>query len=194
MKLLWIPHFLLLKEFLICLIKIYSARHNNHQTPVNLDKFIEFIKTKTELSLEDFGVNSQNPSEDKVVMELTQRGLFTSSSKEILSAEIFDLFSAWLLDNANPNRQSFARYIKKNVRLFGGQRLGDKAIGRLIDQFIETYKHLDVGQYLQSNNPGPRNPNHQKWVSMIRIMSISPTIRVFSLKWKNIHGGGDWRV
>ncbi len=150
------------KEFLICLIKIYSARHNNHQTPVNLDKFIEFIKTKTELSLEDFGVNSQNPSEDKVVMELTQRGLFTSSSKEILSAEIFDLFSAWLLDNANPNRQSFARYIKKNVRLFGGQRLGDKAIGRLIDQFIETYKHFDVGQYLQSNNPGPRNPNHQK--------------------------------
>lgn len=149
------------KEFLVCLVKIYSSRHNNHKIPVNLDEFIEFIKTKTELSLEDFGVNSQNPSEDKVIMALTQRGLFTSSSNDILPG-VFELFSEWLISNENPDRRSFARHIKQNMQQLGVNELSNKAIQRLINQLIETYKDFGVGQYLQSNNPGRGNANHQK--------------------------------
>ena len=94
-------------------------------------------------------------------MAISQRGLFTSSSNDI-SPGVFELFSEWLISNENPDRRSFARHIKQNMQQLGVNELSNKAIQRLINQLIETYKDFGVGQYLQSNNPGRGNANHQK--------------------------------
>lgn len=129
------------KDMLKALVGIYSHRYGAGQLPVNLDKFVEFVKTQTSLSLEDFGVDSENLAEDPIIQELTSRGLFPSEKLNV-DLEVLCLFSEWSIENTG--RRSFREYILDQIRnnLTGSQKTA-KGLDQLIDKLIKMHPDYD---------------------------------------------------
>lgn len=129
------------KDMLKALVGIYSHRYGAGQLPVNLDKFVEFVKTQTSLSLEDFGVDSENLAEDPIIQELTSRGLFPSEKLNV-DLEVLCLFSEWSIENTG--RRSFREYILDQIgnNLTGSQKTA-KGLDQLIDKLIKMHPDYD---------------------------------------------------
>ncbi len=140
------------KELLKALIKIFSVRHSSCKLPVDLDQFMIFIK-KTSLSLDNFGVDSQNLREDPLIQELTTKNYFTRRGGVDVVAEVYGHFTVWMMEG-NTGRRSFKSYIKEKMDdVLNGAQKTDNGLEKLIDQMLATYSEYPLSDFLKEEKP-----------------------------------------